>query len=911
MSITNFIRLLLKNIVLLILTPVLLVGLVILLTQKPSYKYASETKLYTGLASGSSVEQDKAFNYFASNTAFDNLISVIKSRETQQEVAIRLLAQHLLMKENDPHFLSNSSLDELRKITPNYVKAKVVRFSDSQRTEKIQVKPLLPANQSDTTKKDIVKTANNIEHKVVANETLFAISQKYKVSVNKIKEENGLENNTITEGMVLKISNASISQADDPNYTSSSILNKTDSTFSFSSLVNSSKTVRSIPGSVTTEEFEQTVKNLTDLMASSDTNFVYKLLNFVHPHYSIDAISSLKVQRISNSDLVLMQFETDDPGVCMQTLELYTEVCVKNYKDFTENRSDAVVKYFEFQLKQAAARLKVAEDRLLDFNKDNNIINYYEQSKAVANVKESLDVEYNNKRINLAGLEASIKQLEEKLGSQQQIQLSSTNIIDKRNELGELNYKIASIEIVGGNESKDISKLADLKVQAEKLKGEIKQAVNELYKHENSVNGLPVSTILTDWIAKVVEAESIKAGIGVLGERIKEFQKQYAIYAPAGANVKRIEREISVSEQEFLEILHGLNLAKLKMQDNELASNIKAVDPAYFPLTPIPTKRKIIIIAAGLVGFLIVLVVVFVLEYFDDTLKSHTKAAKILNLPPLTVFPKILLRFRKINFLFISNRMLEIALQRFDLYFKIAHNENSTKTIIFFSSLNREGKTMIISNIAQKLKKQNKKILVLNYSRESLRKNEMSQIGYPDNFHASSNNGISRQKRRFSVLNFLLGHPDKRIDYDSPFLDPPETYLRPDEYFFYNVDENFLSVKDYKEILDKYNIYLSYIPDFVLIELPAILHYPYPANLISGADMPVLVCRSNRVWSKADQGILDVLMQITSQKTHFIINGVELEVIESILGDLPKKRSWLRRKLKKAVLFQFSARNQM
>ena len=906
MNITNFIRLLLRNIVLLILTPVLLVGLVTYLTKKPSYKYASETKLYTGLASGSSVEQDKAFNYFASNTAFDNLISVIKSRETQQEVAIRLLAQHLMMTENDPHFLSAASLAELRKITPDYVEALVVKTANNKQTGKKTPEPNQQGIQTDPS-----QTAKYQEHKVEANETLYSISQKYKVAIEKIKLSNGLTSNSISQGMVLKIIEDSKIKVDNPPKGTTVTASKPDSTFSFSSLDNSSKNVRSIPGSVTNEEFEQTVKNLTELMASSDTNFVYKLLNYVHPHYSIDAISSLKAQRISNSDLVLMQFETDDPGVCMQTLELYTEVCVKNYKSFTENRSDAVVKYFEFQLKQAAGRLKVAEDRLLDFNKDNNIINYYEQSKAVANVKEDLDVEYNNKRINLAGLLASIKQLEEKLGSQQQIQLSSAKIVDKRNELGDLNYKISSIEIVGGSEIKDMTKLTELKLQAEKLKNEIKQAVSELYRYENSINGLPISTILNDWIAKVVEAENIKAGIGVLGERIKEFQKQYAIYAPAGANVKRIEREISVSEQEFLEILHGLNLAKLKMQDNELASNIKAVDPAFFPLTPMPTKRKIIIIAAGLVGFIIVLTVIFVLEYFDDTLKSQSKAAKILKLQPLTVLPKIFLRFRKINFLFISNRMLEIALQKLDLYFKISHTENPTKSIVFFSSLNREGKTVMISNLAQKLKMQNKRVLVLNYSRESLRKNEINQIGYPENFHASSYTGQTKQRRRFSILNWLLGHPDNRIDYDSPFLDPAENYLNPEEYFFYNVDENFSSVKDYMEILDRNNIHLSYIPDYVLIEIPAILYYPYPGNLLAAADMPILVCRSNRVWTKADQGILDVLMQITTQKTHFILNGVELEDIESILGDLPKKRSWFRRKFKKAVQFQFFSRNQL
>ncbi len=832
MKVIDFIRLLQKHVVLLLVTPILLAGLVFFLTQKPDYKYASETALYTGIASGSSVEMDKSFSYFANNTAFDNLINVIKSRETQQEVAIRLLAQHLILDQPDPRYISRNSYSKLKELTPAYIEKLVVKTHSGQNIGK----------QKDSDKKVVV-------------------------------------NDTLTEA----------------------------DSFTFKSLNSSEQ----LPGSINFEDYEQTVKNLTDFMVSSDTNFVYELLNFVHPHYSIKSISSVNVQRIANSDLLRLKFETDDPGICQQTLILLTEVCIRNYKNIKENRSDAVVKYFEFQLKQASSRLKVAEDKLLKFNKANNIINYYEQSKAVAVVKEDLDVEYHDKRIQLAGINAAIKRLEEKLANQQQIQLKSNSIIEKRNQLGNLNYQIANAETIGFTELKDNQKLVDLKVKAEKLKDEIREAVSELYSYGNSTEGLPISTVLNDWINNVIEAENIKAGIEVLGERIKEFQKQYAIYAPAGANIKRIEREISVSEQEFLEILHGLNLAKLKMQDNELSSNIKAVDPPFFPLSPIPTKRKILVVIAALLGFIIVLTTVFVLEYFDDTLKRPTKAARVFKLPNLGVLPKILLNAQKINFPFINNRLLEMIIQNIELYLKVNKSEKLPVTLLIFSTLSNEGKSIITGNLAQKLKRQGKKVMVLNFSRESLRKTEVTQKGYPDTPPPSSTSGTIKQQRRRSVVSMILGYPDSRIDYDSPFLDQPKNYLDVDEYFDYQVDENFYSVKNYQELLENNGIQLSFNPDYVIIELPPILFYPYPVELLSNADLPIMVCRSNRVWTEADQGVLDILMKLTPQKTHFILNGVELTVIESVLGDLPKKRSWLRRIMKNIFRFQFFSRNQL
>lgn len=820
MKIIDLIRLIRKHIVLLVLAPLILAALVILLTKNPNFKYASETTLYTGIASGSSVEMDKSFNFFATNTAFDNLINVLKSRETQQEVAIRLLSQHLLMEQADPQFISAKSFAELQIITPAHIR-KLVGL------------------------KEIV--------------------------TNQIQD--------------LKV---------------------TKDSFSLSNVI-----ATSLPAYINKDLYEQSVKRLTDYMMSSDTNFVYRLLNFDHPHYSIKALSAIKALRVSNSDLVKVNFETDDPGVCQQTLAILTEVCIRNYKGIKENRSDAVVKYFEHQLAMASVRLKEAEDKLLQFNKDNNIINYYEQSKAVAVVKEDLDVEYNNKKIKLAGIQAAIKRLEEKLGIQKQVQLKSTSILDKRNQLGDLNYKISSIETFGLTQNSNGEKLSDLKAKAEQLKDEIKDAVGELFSFTNSVEGLPLNTILTDWINNVIEAENLKAGIEVLGERIKEFQKQYSIYAPAGANIKRIEREISVSEQEFLEILHGLNLAKLKMQDNELSSNIKAVDPPFYPISPIPTKRKILIVLAALIGFMIVLTSVFILEYFDDSLKKPSKASGILKLTNLGILPKILFNARKINLPFIVNRLLEIIIQNIEMYLKISKSNKPTETLLFFSTLSQEGKSMIIGNLARKLKMQGKKVLVLNFSRESLHQAEISQTGYTEIPPVSSATAPVRKQRNFPLVQWLLGYPDPRIDLESQFLKNPEEYLSGEEYRNYNIDQLFYTVTNYQDILAQNGYDLSFVPNYVLIELPPILFYPYPQALVANADIPVLVCRANRVWTSADQGVLDILMKLTEQKTHFLLNGVEPLVVESVLGDLPRKRSWIRRALKNMFRFQFLASNQL
>jgi uncharacterized protein involved in exopolysaccharide biosynthesis len=771
--------------------PLLLASAVIILTLNPSYEFSSQTILYTGLATGSSIEMDKTFNYQATNTAFDNLINIINSRETQEEVAIRLLALHLMLPEANPKYISKPLFEKFKLKIPSEL------------------------------------------YDYVAN-----------------------DNNT---------------SEDDTNYDYNAFF----------------------PKEIDIGNYEKTVKNLTALKNSSTDNFVYEILSYDgDDHYSLKAISKINAIRISSSDLIKLSYTSNDPGICQQTLAIYNLVCIKNYKNVKENRSDAVVKYFENELNKAKKSLKEAEDKLLAFNKSSNIINYYEQSKAVAVVKEEMEVDFKKKKSELAGIEAATLTLESKLQLRQVIQEKSNAILEKKKTLGDLNFKIAltQAKIQSNQQEEDILNLAQLKKQSEDLTQEIQTAVDELYSFQNSIDGLPINKVLPDWMNNLVEGENLKAKLKTLEEQNDDFQEKYAKYAPAGANMKRIEREIAVSEQGYLEILHGLNLAKLKLQDSELSSDLKAIDPPFYPLSPNPSKRGVLVIAAAFLGGIFTLGIILVMEYFDNTLKNSIKATKKIGFPALGMIPKIILDPGSIDLPFIQNRLIEMISQNILQYFDNAKLNKTTKIIAVFSTQKMEGKTILSGNIAKTLKQHGKKILVLNY-------NEKREI--------------PKTQRKFSIINKVLGYPDPRVDLNNTFLADASTYLDEAEYQFYKIDNKFYAAKDYEDILKHNNIILDFEPDFVIIEMPPLIYYNYPAELITNADLDILVCRSNRVWSSADETAISNLKEACENKTQLIVNGVDINEVEYILGDLPKNRSQFRKKMKAMFRFQFLTKNQI
>jgi hypothetical protein len=53
------------------------------------------------------------------------------------------------------------------------------------------------------------------------------------------------------------------------------------------------------------------------------------------------------------------------------------------------------------------------------------------------------------------------------------------------------------------------------------------------------------------------------------------------------------------------------------------------------------------------------------------------------------------------------------------------------------------------------------------------------------------------------------------------------------------------------------------------------------------------------------------LLATSPSKINFIVNGVNINEAEAILGDLPKKRSVFRKKIKSIFKFQFFSKNQI
>ncbi|NLJ08159.1 MAG: LysM peptidoglycan-binding domain-containing protein [Sphingobacteriales bacterium] len=909
MNFLQLIRLFIRYFWLLLFSALFTSVLVYFFTRELPGIYVSKAKVYTGIASSGVESKPGFFDIYGQTNAFDNLLSIITSRETLEEVSLRLLAKHLLLDKPDPKFISEKNYEELMKLVPPDVKALAVKTRSSSPPPPTSAKPDTDTNSA--TPQEEIKQNDNQQNTTVAyhivqpDETLYSISRKYNLPLVTLMRLNNLSDNNIKPGQKLIVSETAVTEKNTPAPSSAEedgkiyyittatesiesiaqkfnisvkdliiwnslkdrqiaagqkliVGNKNDNAETGSKPSNTAKITIPVDEEVvgqsalekrlnrdydTSWQLEQTVRNLYNYKMKNDTNFIYGLLNYDYKHYSIKALSKISVYRLQSSDLIEITYETDDPGVCQYTLIILCKILIKNFKLIKANQSDAVVEYFTEQVRKAQERLQNAEDELLMFNKQHNIINYDEQTKNIAAKKEELESAYQDEKMNMASAQAAIKKLENKISSQARINLSNEEIISKRNELSEITTRIAYLETENDQNNQYSAEIRTLKIRAEKLKAELEKAINNVYSLLNTTEGIPMKDILNQWLENVIRYEESKAKVDAYNSRRIEFERNYETFAPLGAQLKRIEREISVAEQEYLALLSSLNEAKLRQQNIELTSNVKVIDYPYFPLSPKSTKRKFIVGLSFIFVFISLFILLIIIDFFDKKIKTPERVRAYSKLEVAGVYPLFPERKKKIDYPLIKERITDLIIQDINLG-KTATGSKKPNITGFFSTKEHEGKSFILRCVGERMNHYGLDVLCLTHQ----------QITSEADIFKTYEPGIS-----------------------------------------YNISQNI-------EDLIKNNPF-SLNHEYLLIEFPALLTHNFPSDLIKNIDQAYYICNARRPWTEADTKSVESLKALLKREPKIILNGSVTESLESILGEVPRKRSKLR-KFVKRLLFR-------
>lgn len=695
MNFSQFTRIIGSKLKWLILFPSIIAVLVYFLTSKLPKEFVSGASVYTGIASGvnSSNSDDNGqsnFDYNAVNNAFDNLMVTIHSRQTSEEVAVKLLAKHLMLKEPELSTLSQEGFDLL-----------AVQIPQDERNS------LIGKNEAET--------------------------------IEKILKE----------------------------------------------------------------------------LHSSGDNFIAELINSNKGFYSIETINSnLTVKRKQSSDFIDISFKSSDPGVAVWTVRLLSETFISKFKYLKGSETINVVKWFETRLQEAAADLNNSEDKLKDFGVKNKIINYQEQTKFLAEEKELNESNYYKELSNNEASKRAIARLEDKLENRDVLLKNNEELNRLRKKLGDANEQLERAKIYGN----PVASIDILSNKVNALKKEIQLYVLQYYSLNHTIESVPQENILNKWLNETLISDESEARLKVHIDRRKEFDRQYVEFSPLGMQMSRLEREIDVAEKQYLEILHGLHLAKLRQQNIEMSNNLQVTDAPSFPTKPIQSRRLPLIIISFLASFFLLLVYFIARDLLDSTIKNGERAEELTGLKLFSALP--ITSNDDLANAKLENTLLDFAVTNLKIELENSNESISNYLITVISNREQEGKTYASNKLAEKL-----------YSLD------------------------------YSVL-FLTN--DERVD-------DIETEDRRFRAIRYDVTSKLFSARSEQNLLPEFSRVNKEAYNFIILEVPAISVNAIPNQLIKNSKLSLLMLDSRRSWATSDNYMLNLFQKATNNSNKIMV----------------------------------------
>ena len=385
----------------------------------------------------------------------------------------------------------------------------------------------------------------------------------------------------------------------------------------------------------------KTVENLRGYEEASPHNFVYGLFNWNHPHYAYGALSKIRVIRLGNSDMLHVSYAANDPSVAYQTLLLLNDLYMKEYQTLQFGSTSNAIRYFEEELARAGQELRESEDSLTNYNVENRIINYDEQTKQVAALDRDFNLAYQDILLRYNSAAASIDHLESRLDENVLFLKDNAEFLSKLNQVAGLNAKVAEANSFYTDSSTiNVSQLDSYKQQLEEAEENLVTFAEALSNRKYSREGHPTSNFVTQWLEELLELERAKSELMVLEEQKKVLDERYSHFSPIGSTIKRQERSIDFMERNYLSILSSLNAARLRLKSLEMNSaSLKLINPPVYPLNAEPSKRKRLVMASY-AGSLVLLLGLFLLvDLMDSTLRDRFRTERITGAKVLGALP--------------------------------------------------------------------------------------------------------------------------------------------------------------------------------------------------------------------------------------------------------------------------------
>ncbi len=326
--------------------------------------------------------------------------------------------------------------------------------------------------------------------------------------------------------------------------------------------------------------------------------------------------NSLVIAPLRGTKMAKVSYVSPNPRLAADLLNSLAKNFVELNIEQRFGSSTYAKKYLEEKLAETRIKLETNERALIEFQRDNGIINIDERQTVLSQ--------------SLAEYSSAVNKLEQERAKSE----SLVNLIRTNPEAAPQALESRSVQALKEQKAKLQAEYADqLKIYKPAFP-KMQQLKAQIEETEKSI------ATEVDAVKMSVEAsyEGLLAQQKALNAKLEQTKKDVLDIQSRSIQYNILKRDVETDRTIYNTLLTRMN--EVGVTAGEGSSNITIVDTAEVPQAPFAPNLRQNLMMAMLMGLFAGIALAFFLEYLDDTLRTPEDMERLTKLPVLGVIPK-------------------------------------------------------------------------------------------------------------------------------------------------------------------------------------------------------------------------------------------------------------------------------
>ncbi len=436
-----------------------------------------------------------------------------------------------------------------------------------------------------------------------------------------------------------------------------------------------------------------------------------KLIGIINSlEYNYDKLKKrILIDRPNNSDYIDVTFDSENPNLSAFLVNSISEEFISYYSNYIKTNNQKKVSFLDTLLLKKSSELNRLKGELEAYKVRNRILNTSEEAGHLFTQLSNYQTTKQAAEKDIASYEGALKNIEEKFNPKDRKYFEATVV--------PINQQIASTKQFLLNMSDEYIKSN----YDEKIKRKIDSAKNvansqiQLASDKYISNPLGAKESLVQQKAKLeLDYDLAKFSLSSLSNEIDRLNKQYDVLVPHEAAIKNYESAIDIASKEYLDAQNRYNQSSL---ESSLSISLKQIEVGV-PSLANASKKFLLIIISVIVSLILVLLGLFVVFYFDNSISSSNELADKTNFVVLGSIPLLANSLIQLKSLWgdsfkENGGMLSFREMLRSCRFEIESEMGKSKILLINSLTSGEGKSFFSMSLAYAFLMIKKRVLLI------------------------------------------------------------------------------------------------------------------------------------------------------------------------------------------------------